>query len=97
MDFGALEVISDDAGDAYILDVNSTCYAAILNVWILNFLRRGLFDRIATRAAALGRTAPMVRTGVLPTYRMLREEVRRLAAKLATRFDVPAVSQSREP
>ena len=101
MDFGALEVIPDDAGNAYILDVNSTCYAAVLNVWILNFLRRGLSDRIATRAAALGRAAPTVGAGMLPTYRMLRQEVRRLTTQLTTqlttRFDVPAVPRPREP
>jgi hypothetical protein len=97
MDFGALEVIPDDAGDAYIVDVNSTCYAAILNVWILNFLRRGLADRIATRAAAVGRPAPIRRASMLPTYRMLREEARRLTNQLTTRFRSPAVPQPEDP
>ncbi len=82
MDFGALEVIPDDAGQAYIIDVNSTCYAQVLNVRILTYLRRGLFARIATRATHLGCPIPQWRALALPTWPMLRGDARRLADKL---------------
>lgn len=81
MDFGALEVIPDDVGHAYIIDVNSTCYGSILNVRILGYLRRGLQARVTARAAALGWPSAAPRAGLLPTWRMLRQEARRLAPK----------------
>jgi hypothetical protein len=85
MDFGALEIISDDAGASYIIDVNSTCYAAILNVRILAYLRRGLFARVASRAAALGRHLRADWTGSLPTWTMLRQEASRIRHLYTTR------------
>jgi hypothetical protein len=85
MDFGALEIIPDDAGRAYIIDVNSTCYAKVLNVGILTYLRGGLFGRIATRAAHLGCPVPQSRTLALPTWPMLRGDARRLADQLISR------------
>ncbi len=85
MDFGALEIIPDDAGHAYIIDVNSTCYAKVLNVRILTYLRRGLFARIAARAAGLGCPIPQWRTLALPTWPMLRSDAKRLAETLMSR------------
>jgi hypothetical protein len=85
MDFGALEIIPDDSGRAYIIDVNSTCYAKVLNVRILTHLRRGLIARIATRAAQLG--APAVRWPALPlpTWSMVRADIMRVANQVIAR------------
>jgi hypothetical protein len=82
MDFGALEIIPDDRGDAYIIDVNSTCYAQVLNVRILTYLRRGVFERIATRAAGLGRHISPSAATMLPTWAMLSGDARRIANQL---------------
>ena len=78
MDFGALEVIPDDHGQAYLIDVNSTCYGKVLNVRILTYLRRGLFARITSQAAQLGRRISRWRALPFPTWPMLRGDVRRL-------------------
>jgi hypothetical protein len=85
MDFGALEIIPDDSGRAYIIDVNSTCYAKVLNVRILTHLRRGLFARIATRAAQLGGLAARWPALPLPTWPMVRADVMRIANQIIAR------------
>ncbi len=85
MDFGALEVIPDDSGQAFIIDVNSTCYAEVLNVRILTHLRSGLFARIATRAAQLGGPAPRLPALPLPTWPMVRADVVRIANQVIAR------------
>jgi hypothetical protein len=68
MDFGALEVVADDDGDAYVIDVNSTSYGAPLNLRILARLRRGLFELITDRAAQLGLPAPRADWNAIPTW-----------------------------
>jgi hypothetical protein len=86
MDFGAIEVIPDDAGRAFVIDVNSTCYGAIMNVRILAYLRRGLYALIAARAAQLGRRVPLGHiVDALPTWRMLAGDARRIVTGLAAR------------
>ncbi len=85
MDFGALEVIPDDSGQAFIIDVNSTCYAEVLNVRILTHLRSGLFARIATRAAQLGGPALRLPALPLPTWPMVRADVVRIANQVIAR------------
>jgi hypothetical protein len=85
MDFGALEVIPDDAGQAFIIDVNSTCYAAVLNLWILAYLRRGLFARIASRATQQGRHLLWWDAAGLPTWPMLLGDAKRIARQFTAR------------
>jgi hypothetical protein len=86
MEFGALEVIPDDEGGAFIIDVNSTCYSATLHVRILAYLRRGLVALVGARAAQLGRRMSSSRViDALPTWRMFVDDARRIAKGLAAR------------
>jgi hypothetical protein len=63
--------------------VNSTCYAAILNLRILAYLRRGLFTLVEARAAQLGRRLVSSRVvDGLPTLRMLVGDARRVVTDL---------------
>jgi hypothetical protein len=88
LDFGSLDVIADDDGRAYILDVNTTPYGATNSLRRLLSIRRGLFELVADRAARVGRLAPKPDRAAWPTIRMLSEEWRRLKANLA-----PAVEE----
>lgn len=82
MDFGGMDVMADDAGRAYILDVNATPYGATNSLRRLLSIRRGLFEIVAERGARLGRPARVLDRGVLPTRRMLVGEWRRLRGNM---------------
>jgi hypothetical protein len=83
MDFGALEIIPDDAGRAFIIDVNSTCYGSIMNLRMLAYLRRGLFTLVEARAEQLGRRMSSSRVDALPTWRMLVSDAWRIVTDFA--------------
>jgi hypothetical protein len=82
MDFGALDVITDDAGHAYVLDFNATPHGAGNPLRRVMNIRRGLFELVAERAVQEGSQARLAGRGILPTVPMLRGEAQRLLRNL---------------
>jgi hypothetical protein len=82
MDYGALDIITDDAGRAYVLDVNATPYGEYNPLWRLMNIRRGLFELVAERTVQRGSQARLAGRGIVPTVPMLRGEARRLLRRL---------------
>ena len=78
MDFGALEVVADDEGRAYVIDVNSTSFGANLNLRILMQLRRGIFELISHRGLHSGRRSRVADQGAIPTLAMLIGDAKRI-------------------
>jgi hypothetical protein len=82
MDYGALDVITDDAGRAYVLDVNTTPHGELNPLRRVMNIRRGLFELVTERAIRSGSHARPSGRGIVPTVPILRGEARRLVRKL---------------
>ena len=84
MDFGGLDVITDDVGRPYIIDVNTTPFGLINSLRRLMNMRRGLFELVEERRARLPRAGPGLGRATWPTRPMVVGEVKRLVATLRT-------------
>jgi len=81
LDFGSLDLIADDVGRAYVLDVNTTPYGVPHSLRRILQVRRGLFELVAERVPkSRGRSRPLGR-GRVPTVAMLVGATRLLKAK----------------
>lgn len=78
MDFGGMDVMADDAGNAYVIDVNATPFGRSNSLRRLISIRRGLSELVAERRARLGQPGRVLGLGAWPTIRMLAGEWRRL-------------------
>lgn len=78
LDFGSLDVITDDDGRAYIVDVNPTPYGSTNPLRRLVNVRRGLLELINERSPHTARSARALGRGMWPTGTMMLAEVKRL-------------------
>ncbi len=84
LDFCGLDVLADDVGRTYIIDVNTTPYGLINSLRRLMNMRRGLFELVGERRARLPRGGPGLGRAIWPTPPMVVGEVKRLVATLRT-------------
>jgi hypothetical protein len=84
MDFCGLDVVADDVGRAYVIDVNTTPFGLINSLRRLMNMRRGLFEFVEERRARLPGARPGLGRATWPTPPMVVGEVKRLVATLRT-------------
>jgi hypothetical protein len=85
MDFGAIDVMTNDAGQPFVLDVNATPYGDTVSLRRLMTFRRGLFELVADHASKRSRPLPFPSRGAFPTVGMLVKEVARLRGEMRSR------------
>ncbi len=80
LDFCGMDVIADDDGRTYIIDVNTTPYGTTNSLRRVMNMRRGLFELVEERRPRLPRSGPGMGRAVWPTTPIIMGEVRRLIA-----------------
>lgn len=71
LDFGGLDIMMDDEGRAFVLDVNVTPYGLLNSLRRLLSIRRGLFELVVDRAPHVSRSRLGVARGSWPPTPML--------------------------
>jgi hypothetical protein len=87
MDFGGLDVIADDEGRTYVIDVNATPFGTSNALRRVMNMRRGLFELVEERRARLPRSGPGMGRAIWPTTPIIMGELRRLVAAVRAAND----------
>jgi hypothetical protein len=80
MDFGGIDIVMDDDGRAYVIDVNTTPFGALNAFGRLMSIRRGLFELIAERAPHLRHPLLGIQRSVWPSPPMVLNALLQWAA-----------------
>jgi hypothetical protein len=82
LDFAALDLMADDAGRAYVLDVNTTPYGVPNSLRRVLQARRGMLELVVERAPSSSGRYRRLGRGTIPPLAMLTEAASILKARL---------------